>query len=109
MKLGKRTAAGLLLFALSGASMAANPPLDRPTPPPCCADGHAIARPPSFGWYDTHWRRWPLECPTSAPAVQFGPGAPSQLPPGIDPFRLPRPEDEDRRAPPPTVPREEPL
>jgi len=74
------------------------PPLDRPTPPPCCADGICYPNPTTFGVYPTRWRRWPgdfgttLE-PTSAPP------RPGQLGPDVPPYQTPTPEEEDRRAP----------
>src|SRR4051812_44203447 len=84
--------------------MAHQPPcVDRPTPPPCCADGQCFASPLTYGYYDTRWRRWPLESmaqvPTGKPAPPTAP-----LRQEVAPFVTPPPEQEDRRAPPPSVP-----
>jgi hypothetical protein len=86
---------------------AAAPPLDRPSPPPCCADGMCHANPCTWGWYETRWRRWPCECLAGGPTPP-GQLAPAQLGPEIQPYVAPPPEEEDRRAPLPTAPHGEP-
>ena len=89
-------------LAYNGASLEAAPPLDRPSPPPCCADGVCRPNPTTFGWYPTQWRRWPSEelQPTPAGSSNTVPG--TGLGPDVKPFETPRVEDEDRRAPPPS-------
>ena len=105
MKLREITATGVMAFGFLGTAAAGPPPLDRPTPPPCCADGHCFANPVTYGWYETRWRRWPLECPEAPPGTQLTPATqPSGELPAYD---LPPAEEEDRRAPPPTAPRGE--
>ena len=105
MTFKKATATSLLLIGFGTTSLAAPPPLDRPTPPPCCADGRCYPNPLTFGWYETRWRRWPVECMEPIPAGQQIPG--TQPIEGIPTFEPPTPEEEDRKAPPPTAPRAE--
>src|SRR4029079_18293179 len=85
-------------------SLAVQPPgIERPSPPPCCADGQCFASPMTYGYYDTRWRRWPLE--TLAQASAQKPGAlmaPVQN--DVAPLIVPPAEQEDRKAPPPSVP-----
>ena len=85
-------------------SLAVQPPcIERPTPPPCCADGQCFASPLTYGYYDTRWRRWPLERLAQAATVK--PGALSApLRQEVPPFTPPPSEQEDRKAPPPSVP-----
>jgi hypothetical protein len=104
MKL-KKTAAGLLIFGLGSATFAGPPPLDRPSPPPCAADGRCYPNPLTYGWYETRWRRWPLECIEQGPPGQTTP----QPLEGIDTTEKPGKTTEDQKAPPPTEPREEPI
>jgi hypothetical protein len=103
-RLFKSTTAGVFFLGVGGTVLAVPPCPDRPTPPPCCADGHGIARPGTFGVYDTHWRPWPIQ--------NLGPGAPQTgeeaLKNQVPRFETPPPEEEDRKAPPPSAPREEP-
>jgi hypothetical protein len=108
MKFKTRATAGLLLLSLSNSSFAVAPPCpDRPTPPPCCADGRCYPNPLTFGVYETRWRRWPLEVAALAPENQPGAAVP---PAGDVPrFETPPAEEEDQKAPPPTEPRAEPL
>ena len=108
MKLKKAAATGLLLMGLGNVSWAVAPCVDRPTPPPCCADGKCYPNPLTFGVYPTRWRQWPVQYAQSTST--------GQLPEGVQPdnreipqFELPSAEEEDRKAPPPTTPREEPL
>jgi hypothetical protein len=58
----------------------------------------------TYGYYDTRWRRWPLE--TVAQATTPGKGTPLTAPvqKDVQPFVPTRPEEEDRKAPPPSVP-----
>jgi hypothetical protein len=104
MRFFKSTTVGVFFLGLGGAALAVPPCPDRPTPPPCCADGHGYSRPETFGVYETRWRPWPIQ--------NAGPGAPQTgeealkgLLPRAD---LPPAEEEDRKAPPPSTPREEP-
>jgi hypothetical protein len=94
---------GVFLGWICQPSMAESPPLDRPTPPPCCADGQCFASPLTYGYYDTRWRRWPLECLAQATPGQV-PQLPAPLRQEIAPFVRPPAEQEDRKAPPPSVP-----
>src|SRR6476661_8363210 len=84
-------------------SLAVPPVIERPTPPPCCADGQCFASPMTYGYYDTRWRRWPLESLAQASAQK-----PAALTPALQkdvaPFVVPPAEQEDRKAPPPSVP-----
>ncbi len=105
MKFFKSTTAGLLFLSMSGTTLAVPPCPDRPTPPPCCADGHGYSRPETFGVYETRWRPWPIQNLGPA-APQTGEEALRGLLPRAD---LPSAEEEDRKAPPPSTPREEPA
>src|SRR4029079_1592927 len=104
MKFAKAATAGILAVGLSNVSWALPPCPDRPTPPPCCADGRGITSPATIGYYDTHWRPWPIQNP--------GPGTPKtgeqQLQNAVPRFEAPPAEEEDRKAPPPTTPPEAP-
>ncbi len=102
MKLTTMMAAGLLVFTAGGDyAWSIQPPLERPSPPPCCADGVCRPNTDTYGWYATRWRRWPCEELQPIPAGSgASPGA--GLTPDIQPFETPRVEDEDRRAPPPS-------
>jgi hypothetical protein len=93
--------AGLLAICGHGelADAAGPPPLDRPSPPACCADGYCYPNRTTFGVYATRWRRWPVGELEPTPA-EVTPGAP--LGPEIPPFSLPPKEEEDRSAPPRT-------
>jgi hypothetical protein len=107
MRIKHIVGASLLASCVGGSARAAGPGvpgiLDRPTPPACCADGICYPNPATWGAYPTRWRRWPGEVLT--PADLAAPTRPGLLP-TLEP---PGPEDEDRRAPPPTpVPAEEP-
>jgi hypothetical protein len=78
----------------------------RPSPPPCCADGISYARPETWGFYETRWRRWSVEYAVSAPDGVVPPGG---AVPDVRTYETPRAEEEDLRAPAPTTPREEPV
>jgi hypothetical protein len=105
----KATATGLLLIGFGSDVLAAPPAcVDRPTPPPCCADGYCYPNPLTFGVYPTRWRRWPVEHLEPSRAGEYGPSG-QPLGDDIPNFELPEAKDEDLRAPPPTAPREEPL
>jgi hypothetical protein len=104
MRFAKTATVGVLLLGLSNVSSALPPCPDRPTPPPCCADGHGLTRTQTFGVYETIWRQWPIQ--------NLGPGAPQtgeqQLKNAVPRFEPPAAEEEDRKAPPPTNPPEAP-
>ncbi len=104
MKFKKATTAGLLLVGLGNASLAVPPPLDRPTPPPHCADGRCYPNPFTFGVYETRWRRWPVESFDPNAVEKFDP---RKLQNHVPPFDAPPTEEEDRKAPPPTVSQDE--
>lgn len=100
MKLARSATAGVLILGLGNVALAMPPCQERPTPPPCCADGHGISRPATFGVYDTHWRPWPIQ--NGGPTTpQTGEEALKGVLPRAD---LPPAEEEDRKAPPPTSP-----
>jgi hypothetical protein len=77
-------------------------PLDRPTPPPCCADGRCSTN-HVWGVYETRWRRWPGV--TDAPLEPSAAPAPGELGPAVPPYEAPPAAEEDQRAPAPTRPR----
>ena len=98
MKFKNATAAGLLLIGFGGEALATPPHcVDRPTPPPCCADGQCIANPLTYGVYPTRWRRWPLEYAAPMQPGQLGPSA-QQLGEDIENFELPPASEEDRKV-----------
>lgn len=101
MILRKATTMGLLLIGISSPAVAVSPCVERPTPPPCCADGHCYASPATWGWYETRWRPWPHENVEPAAASQPRPSGSEKAVPA---FETPPAEEEDRRAPPPTAP-----
>jgi hypothetical protein len=94
-----------LIACWGGAScaLAVSPiPIDRPTPPPCAADGTCYPNEGTWGWYQCRWRKWPGEELVPTPAgVQ---PTPAQVQKGTDltPFETPTPEHEDMQAPPST-------
>ena len=103
MKITRTVAAGILLAWMCPRALA-SPPLDRPSPPPCCADGQCFANPLTYGWYEVRWRRWPME----SCMVQVAPGKtarPTVKPiDDVPPFERPDKNKEDSRAPAPTAP-----
>jgi hypothetical protein len=103
VRVTRTIATGVFLGWLCQSSAAVPPAIDRPSPPPCCADGQCFASPLTHGYYATRWRRWPLET-----MAQAGPGKPVPLPAplreDVSPFEIPPAEQEDRKAPPPSVP-----
>ena len=104
MKFIRTIGAGVLVACASNnPATAANPPLDRPTPPPCCADGICYPKPDTWGVYGTRWRRWPGDELEPTPASR----APGKAVPDLEPYETLPPELEDRSAPPPTKPRAE--
>lgn len=105
MKLAIFFGTGALAICTARLAVAAHPPLDRPTPPPCCADGICYPNTLEWGVYGTRWRRWPTEDLQPTPAA--GARAPGQAIPDLPPYETLTPELEDRRAPPPTKRRTE--
>jgi hypothetical protein len=84
----------------SWALCAAPAHIDRPTPPPCAADGTCYPNENTWGWYPCHWRKWPGEelVPTPAGTQPTPSGRPGEL----QPYETPTPEQEDIQAPPST-------
>jgi hypothetical protein len=104
MKLVKVIGTGAIALCAGDWASAAYPPLDRPTPPPCCADGVCHAHGLTWGVYQTRWRRWPTEI-VQADTTPLAPS--EKLGPDLKPYEAPPAEEEDQRAPPPTKPKEE--
>ncbi len=103
MKATRAFATSVFLGWICQNAVAVPPPLDRPSPPPCCADGQCFASPGTYGVYATRWRQWPIESMAPAPAEKTSPlSAPLQR--EVSPFVTPLPKEEDRKAPPPSVP-----
>ncbi len=105
MKLIRLIGAGAVAMSAGEFAIAAHPPLDRPTPPPCAADGICYPNAGTWGWYQQQWRRWPTEELEPTPATKAT--APGKAIPDIPAYETLPPEQEDRRAPPPTKPRAE--
>jgi hypothetical protein len=97
MRQFKRTITASMLAIGGGAALAGPPPLDRPSPPACCADGMCYPNPTTWGVYQTRWRRWPTEELEPTPAEER-----PDLVPEAERFERPPAEEEDRAAPPPT-------
>jgi hypothetical protein len=102
VRVTRTIATGVFLGWMCQSSAAVPPAIDRPSPPPCCADGQCFASPLTHGYYPTRWRRWPLE--TMAQAAEKPAPLPATLREDVPPFEIPPAEQEDRRAPPPSVP-----
>jgi hypothetical protein len=83
---------------------AAPPPLDRPSPPACCADGLCYPNPTTWGVYGTRWRRWPTEQLEPTPSAAQPAVTPSLE---IPKYERPPMEKEEQAAPPPTRAAEE--
>jgi hypothetical protein len=81
-------------------------PLDRPTPPPCAADGTCYPNENTWGWYPCRWRKWPGEELVPTPAgVQPTPA--DRMGTDLKPYETPTPEQEDAQAPPSTTKKNE--
>jgi hypothetical protein len=106
MNLVKIIGAGAFVVSAGVPAIAAHPPLGRPTPPPCCADGVCYPNVGEWGWYRTNWRRWPTE--ELQPTPTTGAPKPGAEIPDLERYETPTPEQEDQRAPPRTKTREEP-
>jgi hypothetical protein len=99
------TISSCLLACWGGVScaFAATPlPIDRPTPPPCAADGTCYPNKGSFGWYQCRWRKWPGEELQPTPAGVQPTPAEVQKGTDLNPFEAPSAEHEDTQAPPST-------
>jgi hypothetical protein len=97
-----KTGCVLVIFGSASVAAAISPNhIDRPTPPPCAADGTCYPNENTWGWYPCHWRQWPGEVlvPTAAgaqPTPAEGQGG------ALKPYETPTPEQEDAQAPPST-------
>jgi hypothetical protein len=97
-----KTGCVLAVFGSASVAAAVSPiHIDRPTPPPCAADGTCYPNENTWGWYPCHWRQWPGEVliPTAAGAQPTP--AEGQVAP-LKPYETPTPEQEDAQAPPST-------
>lgn len=108
MRLTLTAAGGLLAMVGFASGAAAAVPIDRPSPPPYCADGKCYPKTETWGFYQGRWRSWP------GVDERPGPHGPSPTPaellgPDLKQYETPLPQDEDRRAPPPTQPPERAL
>lgn len=65
--------------------------------PRCIADGQCMPNRAVWGHYEQKWRRWP------AAADGAGGGARRHLPPGLEKYDPPTPEQEDQTSPAPTI------
>lgn len=102
MKCAIAIAASLLFCWTCAVSTAATVTVDKPSPPPSCADGVCYPKVNTWGYYQRQWRPWP-----GAEELEPTPAEPMVRPvPGIPPYETPPPQEEDRRAPPPTKPAE---
>lgn len=100
MRFTRMAVCGLITCLAYAGRADAGVPIDRPSPPPYCADGKCYPKTSTWGYYQGRWRRWPelKAAPTEAeptPAELLGPDLP--------PYEAPSPEYEDRAAPPPTM------
>jgi len=93
-----------ILLACATWSAARPPvPIDRPTPPPCAADGICYPNENEWGFYPGRWRRWPGYELVPTPAE---PTPAERLGPDLAPYEVPPAEREDERAPPASTKRE---
>jgi len=98
----------LASWAFARWAMAAKPGLiDRPTPPPCAADGTCYPNPGEWGYYQVRWRTWPGVALEPTPAGE--PTPEEQLGPELSPHETPPAEVEDVQAPPGTTKRQPPT
>ncbi len=72
--------------------------IDRPSPPPCAADGTCYPNTESWGYYQAQWRTWPGVA--AEPATSKLEPTPADLGPELTPHETPPPELEDKQAPP---------
>jgi hypothetical protein len=105
MNVVKVFAVGAVAACAADFTLAAHPYIDRPTPPPYCADGVCYPNAETWGWYQQRWRRWPTE--ELQPIPSTAAPRPGREIPGIEPYETPPPEQEDQRAPPRSKAREE--
>ena len=78
--------------------------IDRPSPPPCAADGTCYPNKEVWGYYPGRWRTWPGVSGLPTPSTLEP--TPADLGPELSPHETPRPEVEDRQAPPATTKRQ---
>jgi hypothetical protein len=100
---------GALLVGCGSTSLvAAQTPglIDRPTPPPCAADGTCYPNTKAWGYYPVRWRTWPGSAYASD-ASKLEP-TPADLGPELRPHETPPAELEDKQAPPATTKRAPP-
>jgi hypothetical protein len=99
---------GFLVIAVCASCSWAAVPIDRPSPPPYCADGKCYPKRDTWGYYQGRWRSWPGVDTRPGP-TEKGPTPAELLGPDLKSYETPTPQNEDKRAPPPTQPREESL
>ena len=88
----------LVVLVCAAGAMAGPPvPIDRPTPPPCAADGICYPNTGEWGFYPGRWRRWPGHELMPTPVE---PTPAERLGPDLSPYETPTPEKEDEQAPP---------
>ena len=78
--------------------------IDRPSPPPCAADGMCYPNTEAWGYYQGRWRTWPGVGLEPTPSTAEPP--PADLGPELTPHETPPPELEDKQAPPATTKRQ---
>jgi hypothetical protein len=101
-------AAVLLAGCFSASLVAAKTPglIDRPSPPPCAADGMCYPNTKAWGYYPGRWRTWP-GATYASDTTQLQP-TPADLGPELRPHETPPAELEDKQAPPATTKRTPP-
>ena len=98
----------LASWAAARWTLAATPGLiDRPSPPPCAADGTCYPNAGEWGYYPVRWRTWPGVALEPVPMRE--PTPEEQLGPELSPHETPPAELEDVQAPPGTTKRPPPA
>jgi hypothetical protein len=104
----KRLTLASCVLASMGVASAANAQIpgliDRPSPPPCAADGTCYPNTDAWGYYPGRWRTWPGVALEPTPST-ISP-TPADLGPELAPHETPPPELEDKQAPPATTKRQ---
>lgn len=90
------TTTGCLLALATEASAGHHFGPDRPTPPPCSAEGGCYPKRSEWGYYEGRWRRWPGDYDEAFPTPADGGKS------VLDPVEPIAPELEDQQAPPPS-------
>jgi hypothetical protein len=108
MRLGLTAGWGMLICCVCVGEAQGALPIDRPSPPPYCADGKCYPKTETWGFYQGRWRSWPGVNTSPLPST-VEPTPAQLLGPDLKPYETPSPENEDRRAPPPTQPKEPPA